>query len=349
MVKSKSNPRRAGSSPVQRLQMADIARLAGVSTATVSRALSDSTLVNGETRARVLELARSLNYSINIGAQNLRLKQSRTVGVVVPYETGERQHLSDPFFLSLLGSLVDALTDQGFDMLLSRVDVKQLDAAAQPFDSGRAIGIILIGHWRNHEQLNALAARHVPIVVWGAQLPQQLYCTIGGDNVAGGMLATEHLIAQGRKRIAFFGDVSLPEVAQRQAGYCKALARHGIDVDPQLQVSVSFLPHSGGEAVQELARRAVFYDAIFACSDLLAMTAINSLRERGLRIPDDVAVVGYDDIELSVYFHPSLTTVRQPVAAAGRALVASLLALIEGQSTASRQLPAELAVRSSTV
>ena len=332
----------------QRLQMADIARLAGVSTSTVSRALSGSTLVNEETRTRILELARSLKYSINIGAQNLRLKQNRTVGVVIPYDSATRQNLSDPFFLSMLGSLADALTEQGFDMLVSRVDARQLDAAAQPFDSGRVIGIILIGQWRNHEQLNQLAARHVPIVVWGAQLPHQMYCTVGGDNVAGGMLATGHLLAEGRRRIAFLGDTNLPEVAQRHLGYCQSLNGHQIEIDPQLCVPVSFLPEGGSQAVQELARRATPYDAIFACSDLLAMTAINTLRQLGVRIPEDVAVVGYDDIELSTYFHPPLSTVRQPIQAAGRALVGSLLALTESQPAASRQLPTELVVRATS-
>ncbi|MES2322441.1 MAG: LacI family DNA-binding transcriptional regulator [Pseudomonadota bacterium] len=325
--------------------MADIARLAGVSKATVSRALNRSPLVNEETSTRILELARSLKYSINIGAQNLRLKQNRTVGVVVPFDSDTRQHLSDPFFLSMLGSLADALTERGFDMLLSRVDAQQIDAAAQPFDTGRVIGIILIGQWRQHDQLNQLAARHVPIVVWGAQLPQQQYLTVGGDNVSGGMLATEHLIAGGRKRIAFFGDIKLPEVAQRYRGYCNALAAHGLALDPQLQVPVSFLPDGGRLAVQEMDRRAVGYDAVFACSDLLAMTAINTLREYGKQVPRDIAVVGYDDIELSNYFHPPLTTIRQPIRAAGQALVASLLALVDGQSPQSAQLPTELVVR----
>jgi DNA-binding LacI/PurR family transcriptional regulator len=328
-----------------RVQMADIARLAGVSKATVSRALSGSSLVNEETRNRILALAASLKYTINVGAQNLRLKQNRTVGVVIPFDSETRHHLSDPFFLSMLGALADALTERGFDMLLSRVDAQQVDAAAQPFDTGRVIGIILIGQWRQHEQLNALAARQVPIVVWGAQLPQQLYVSVGGDNVSGGMLATEHLIQSGRKRIAFFGDINVPEVAQRYRGYCNALARHALAVDPQLRVSVPFLPEAGTQAVVELQRRSVAFDAIFACSDLLAMTAINTLRDMDKQVPQDIAVVGYDDIELSRYFHPALSTIRQPMRAAGEALVASLLALVDGEAPPSRQLPTELIVR----
>lgn len=332
----------------QRLQMADIARLAGVSTSTVSRALAGSKLVSEETRVRIMELARSLKYTINIGAQNLRMKQNRTIGVVIPYDPTTRQHLSDPFFLGMLGSLADALTEQGFDMLVSRVDEAELDAAAAPFDTGRVIGIVLIGQWRHHDQLNQLAARHVPIVVWGAQLPQQLYCTVGGDNVAGGELAVRHLLEEGRRRIAFFGDINLPEVGLRYHGYCRALEQAGIGVDPELLVPVSFLPEGGRQAVEELLRRCVAFDAIFAGSDLLAMTAINTMREHGLFVPGQVAVVGYDDIELSSYFHPPLSTVRQPIREAGRALVAALLELIEGREVVSQQLPTTLVVRGSS-
>jgi DNA-binding LacI/PurR family transcriptional regulator len=330
------NADNAGSAQQRRLQMADIARLAGVSTSTVSRALAGSKLISEE-------------YNINIGAQNLRMKQNRTVGVVIPYDPATRQHLSDPFFLSMLGSLADALTEQGFDMLVSRVDAEQLDAAGAPFDTGRVIGVVLIGQWRHHDQLNQLAARHVPVVVWGAQLPQQLYCTVGGDNLAGGELAGAHLIVQGRKRIAFFGDINLPEVGLRYEGQCRALAAAGMDADPALQVSVSFLPDGGQKAVQELLRRGVPFDAVFAGSDLMAMTTINTLRQHGLDVPGQVAVVGYDDIELSSYFHPPLTTVQQPIREAGRALVASLLALVDGEPAPSLQLPTQLIVRASSV
>lgn len=333
----------------RRLQMADIARLAGVSTSTVSRALAGSKLISEETRTRVMELARSLNYSINIGAQNLRMKQNRTVGVVVPYDPDTRQHLSDPFFLSMLGSLADALTEQGFDMLVSRVDAGTLDAAAAPFDTGRVIGIVLIGQWRHHDQLNQLAARHVPIVVWGAQLPQQLYCTVGSDNLAGGALAGAHLLAQGRQRVAFFGDINLPEIGQRYEGLCQALSAAGITPDPALLVPASFVPDGGRLAVEQLLAAGVAFDAIFAGSDLMAMEAINALRQRGLDVPGRVAVVGYDDIQLASYFHPPLTTVQQPIQEAGRALVAALLELTEGRPAPSQQLPTQLIVRHSTV
>lgn len=333
----------------RRMQMADIARLAGVSTSTVSRALSGSPLVNEETRQRIGELAKSLNYSVNVGAQNLRLGQNRTVAVVVPFDTLKRQHLSDPFFLSLLGSIADALTDRGLDMLLTRVDSEKLYAAAQAYETGRAIGVILIGQWRHHDQLNQLAARQMPIVVWGAQLPQQLYATVGSDNVNGGFLATEHLIKSGRLRIAFFGDIELPEVAHRHDGYCKALTKHGIPYDESLIVNASFLEGAGRLAIEELKTRRVRYDALFACSDLLATSAIGRLRESKKRVPEDVAVVGYDDIELARHFHPSLTTIRQPIDKAGELLVETLLELVEKESASPRVVPAQLIKRETTV
>ena len=346
--RSKQNRPREPVPNNRKLQMEDIARLAGVSVSTVSRALNQSSLVNEATRARIAELARSLNYSINAAASNLRLQRNQTVAVVVPYDARTRQHISDPFFVSILGSIADALTDRGYDMLLSRVDAERLDLAAQLEASGRAIGVILIGQWHHHDQLNELAVRRVPIVVWGARLPQQIYCTIGSDNIAGGMLATEHLISTGRRNIAFFGDPELPEIGHRHEGYRRALKEHSIAYESQLVRRTAFVEGSARRAVEELIAEKVRFDAIFASSDLLAMRAVSTLREVGLLVPADVAVVGYDDIELAQYFHPPLTTIRQPIDKGGEALVDALLAIIEGQHPSPVMLPTELIVRESS-
>ncbi|HJW11267.1 MAG TPA: LacI family DNA-binding transcriptional regulator [Albitalea sp.] len=329
--------------------MADIARLAGVAVSTVSRALAGSPRVNPETRERIAELARSLNYSINVGAKNLRLKQNNTVAVVVPYDARTGQNLSDPFFLSLIGSLADASTEQGCDMLLSRVDGQRLDLVAQPYLTGRAMGVVLLGQVHHHdEQLNALAVRRVPLVVWGAQMPQQLYCTVGSDNLEGGRAATEHLLAQGAQHIAFIGDSTLPEIARRHEGYLLAHRLRGMAPDPRLYRPAPLLSAAVDAEMEALLRDGPPFDAVFAASDLSAVAVINVLRRHGKRVPDDVAVVGYDDIPLAVHYQPPLTTVRQASDAAGKALIAALMAQIAGERPKPVELPTELVVRGTT-
>lgn len=334
--------------PAGRVQMADIARMAGVSVATVSRALSGSALVNAATRERIESLARGLHYSVNVGAQNLRLKQNRTISVVVPFDPTSREHLSDPFFLSLLGSIADAVTGSGHDMLLSRIDTDRLEDAAETFQTGRAAGVLLIGQWHQHDQLNQMAVRGVPLAVWGARLPDQLYATVGTDNLLGGRLAAAHLLAQGARRIAFIGDSALPEVGQRHAGYRQAHADAGLEPDPRLTLAVPFVAEAVQRELQAFIESGAVVDGVVAGSDLSAMAAINTLRRLGRRVPEDVAVVGYDDVALAAHFHPALTTVRQPVDAAGRALVELLMAQLAGHKPASVVLPTELVQRDST-
>ena len=343
MSEEKSVPR----ADQRRLQMADIARLAGVSVSTVSRALNGSTLVNPETRQRVSDLARSLNYSINLSAQNLRLQKNRTVAVVVPYDADSRQHISDPFFLSIVGAIADALTDRGYDMLLQRVDAEHLDQAAHAVDSGKAAGLLIIGQWRHHDQLNELAARKLPVVVWGAQLPQQLYCSVGGDNVLGGRLATEHMLTLGRRRIAFLGDAELPEVMHRREGYWQALRAAGLTPDPALELPAPFEVSMARQQMMDFFGAHREIDAVVACSDLLALQSLQVLRALGRRVPEDVAVMGYDDMALAAYSDPPLSSVHQPVSKAGAELVGALLKMLEGERLAPIMLPVHLSLRAS--
>jgi DNA-binding LacI/PurR family transcriptional regulator len=326
--------------------MADIARLAGVSVSAVSRALRGSPEIGEETRKRIVELARSLNYTVNVGAQNLRLRQNSTVALVVPF-LSLRQQLTEPFFISLISSIANAVTDRGYEMLLTRVDASGGNFA-DPYYTGRAAGLIFTGQWVAHDQLNQLAMAKVPFAVWGEQQRQQMYCTVGTDNVQGGRIATEHLFAQGAKRIAIIGDFNTYELKNRHEGYLLAHQRRGVAPDARLLVDTEFDAEAIERDTTALLAQNVPFDGIFACSDLTAMTVINTLIRHGKKVPEDVAVAGYDDIELASYFRPSLSTVRQPIAAAGAALVEALIEQIEGGRPQPRQLVTELVRREST-
>jgi len=341
--------RKPATEPAGRLQMADIARLAGVSTSTVSRALKGSKLVNDETRQRIEQIASQFNYTVNQLAMSLRSGTNRTIAVVVPYEKDRRQNFSDPFLHGMIGALADVLTERDYEMLLVRVEAEQLSSIGSLVDAGRTAGILLVGQWHHHEQLNAMAERKLPLVVWGAQLPDLRYACVGGQNVLGGKLACGHLLAQGCRHIAFLGDRHLPEVAQRYRGFTTALRKHDIKHDPVLRKDIPFLAPAARQATLQWLDQGVAFDGLFASSDLLAMAAIGALRERGLDVPKDVLVVGYDDVDFAAHFHPSLTTVSQPVQLGAEAMVDALLGLLGHVSSPHMHaLPTQLIVRESS-
>lgn len=328
------------------MQMADIARMAGVSTSTVSRALSGSPLIPELTRERILELARSLNYQVNVGAANLRKKSVQTVGVVVLGDS--MQSISDPFILSLIGSVADALEAQGSNVLLTRLnDGRQAQMQAM-VSSQQVSGLVVIGQLTWHMHLNRLALGGIHLAVWGANLPDAAYPLVGGDNEQGGYLAASHLLSRGCKRIAFFGDISHPETGLRHAGYVRAHREAGLVPDDRLRVSVLFGESMLRGVVDGWLNQGLHFDGVFANSDVAAIVVISALLARGVDVPGAVKVVGYDDIDMSRHFHPTLTSVHQPTQLAGQTLVSLLQESLQGLPRRSVVLPTELIVRESS-
>lgn len=328
--------------------ISDLAKLAGVSAGTVSRALTDTGLISQKTRERIKELAREHDFRPNIMARNLRIQKTGAIGVVIPlgHETG--QHISDPFFITMLGLLADALTERGYDLVLSRVipaDGNWLDRFT---DSGRVDGIIVIGQSDQFETLDRVAARYRPLVVWGGYKKDQVHCSVGSDNVAGGELAATHLIERGCKSIAFFGDPTALEIAQRLEGCKTAMERAGL-LDNLSILPAHLADNPADTAIAEfLSNRAVRPDGIFAASDVIAMSALRTLAELGISVPRDVKVVGYDGLALGEHTVPRLSTIKQDLTMGTHNLVDLLLRRINGEDTASVVMPPELVVRLSS-
>ncbi len=330
------------------IKMADLAKLAGVSKSTVSRALADSPLIPKETKEKIAALAKEHNYRLNKRARNFRTKETLTIAVLIPDTKEKDWRLSDPFFLELLGSIADTLNDQDHELLLAKSSVSAEEWARDHIERGTCDGVILVGQGTQHDEINKLAEGNTPFVVWGGLLADQRYCTVGSDNRLGGEKACRHLIKKGRRNIAFLGDQRLPEVALRYEGYRAALEDAGLDANPALEVETPFGGETAYRAVADFLDSRQPVDGIFACSDVIAMATIRALRERGLSIPEEVAIVGYDDIALSSYYSPPLTTVRQDCGRGGRELVARLLEIIQGGKPAPLMLDTDIVERAST-
>lgn len=330
------------------LTMTDIARLAGVSEATVSRALKDSPLINKETRAKVQRIARENNYEINAAARNFRTKKTHTLAVVLLVDREWGHEVSDAFLMVLLGSIADEAAQQGYDLLLSTNPKNVADLNAYFLESKRADGLIIIGQGRNDPRLDQLSAKKAPFIVWGAEVDDHDYLTVGSDNVKGGYDATRLLLENGCKRVAFLGDVRHPEMEHRWRGYRKALDDMGADFDERLVVPTDFSRSDGySKADQMIEGGKPVCDAVFCVSDNIALGVMKRFAEAGVRVPEDVAIVGFDDNPLAMFSTPALTTIRQDIRKGGRLLVENLLKTISGQAVDHVAMPTELVVRQS--
>ncbi|NKJ41881.1 LacI family DNA-binding transcriptional regulator [Novosphingobium sp. SG916] len=321
--------------------------MAGVSAGTVSRALAGKSLVNAETRERIQAIAREHGFRPNQMARRLRTQQTGVIGVVIPLGHERRQHISDPFFMTLFGHLADALTESGHDLMLSRVipgDDEWLDRIV---DSGMLDGALVIGQSNQMDAIEKVAERYLPMVVWGSHREGQIHCTVGTDNRLGGHLAAQRLLDQGKRRLVFFGDTGAPEIADRLAGARDAVA--ACADAPEMRACSTHLsndeiPEQVAGHLDELGN---CIDGIVCASDVIAMTTLRLLHERGVRVPQDVAVTGFDDVPIATQTVPRLTTVRQDIAGGARAMVDLLTQRIAGVETPSTIMAPELVVRES--
>lgn len=330
-----------GTGPSRVRNIAELAALAGVNAGTVSRALAGNPLVKQETRERIQALAREHGYRPNQMARRLRIQETRVIGLVVPLGHEKRQHLSDPFFMSILGHLADALTENGYDIMLSRVIPDAEDWLERIVDSGMLDGVLLIGQSNQFEAIERVAAWYKPMVVWGSQRPGQIHCTVGVDNRQGGRLAGECLIAAGRKRLAFVGETVAPELQERYLGLCDAAAAAGLDAPLKLDTHLASDVMADEIAAHVEAIKARV-DGIAAGSDLIAMHTVRALADRGLMVPRDISVTGFDDLPLAEQTIPRLTTISQNIAKGAREMVNALYQRIAGEDAPSVEMAPQL-------
>lgn len=329
------------------VRLEDVARLAGVSIATASRALNNSSAVSPVTKQKIWTIAREQNYVLRPNMPTTASEASQVISIAVPMPLVGHGRLFDPFILQLIGGIGDAARESSCDVRISHVVPKSFDDLEALVTTSRRGGTIFIGQSTLHENLNALAKHRHRFVVWGAELPEQKYATVGSDNFRGGRMVTSHLLRMGRKRIAFIGNTDAPESMLRFNGYREALRQADIPYDAALLSKAYFEVGSAEAEIDAMLERDAGFDAVVAASDLIATGVIRALNRRRLKVPDDVAVTGYDDIYFASLTSPGLTTVRQDINQAGRLLVSKLLSEASPSMIRSETISTDLIIRES--
>jgi LacI family transcriptional regulator len=313
---------------VPNLTLEDIAKEAGVSRSTVSRVVNDNPHVRDNVRRKVLDVIDRTGYRPHVAARTLASQRSLMLGLVVP--RGVRTFFTDPYFLHLTQGLVEACNDYNYTLGLFLAGAHEEEDKIIPRVSrpGFLDGILIQSGARGDQLIPQLVGANLPLVVVGRPFDRIEVSYIDVDNVDAARNAVMHLIRLGYERIATVaGPGRLTAGLDRVQGYRRALRDRGRAVNPDLIAEADFTEAGGYDAMQRLLPHKP--DAVFAASDIMAVGAMRAVRDAGLRIPDDVAIVGFDDISLATKPEPPLTTVHQPVQQFGRSAIELLLDLIE--------------------
>lgn len=330
----------------QRATISDVARLAGVSISTVSRVLNDTAPVADETVQRVRSAVQMLNFSPHSAARTLAGRKTQTVGLLLP-------EISSSFFIPTLRGIESAVREAGYDMLIftGSTSARERKDIRQPLGEQNTDGLLVFSNQLDATELVRLYERGFPVVLLHRTPPAGLVIpSVRFDNRAGVRAAVDHLITVHRRtRIAFLrGPDENDDSYQREAGYREALDAHRIASDPALVVEAGFTESGGEAAVGHLLAAGVRFDAIFTGDDEAATGTMLAVRKAGLRIPEDVAVIGFDDVSFSRHLNPPLTTVRAPIETASYLAARQLFRLIRGdEADLATVLPVELLVRQS--
>ncbi|MFH2040792.1 MAG: LacI family DNA-binding transcriptional regulator [Chloroflexota bacterium] len=336
----------------QRTTSRDVAQIAGVSRTTVSLVLNNvkGIRISEAARQRVLDAARELNYHPDIAGRNLASGKSWTIGLVL--RQSPEQVFADALLPQVLMGLEQAVLAQGFQVLLKSLEPGDTSGYLRLINENHVDGIILSGPRQDDSEILHLKQDGFPVMLMG-QLPGSGIPCVDINAENGAEIAVQHLLEQGHRRIAMITNASLEYTSaqQRHSGFLNALEKAGISPNESHLVAGDYTPASGYKAMNKLFQATPSPTAVFVASDVVALGAILAIKHKGLRIPQDVAVVGFDDIPLAEYFDPPLTTVRIPAFGLGWAVGERLLRLIrfEGLDKDSELLESELIVRQSSI
>lgn len=332
---------------MDQVSIKDIARAANVSHPTVSRALRHSPLVNRETAERIRQIAARMGYRPNTVARSLVTKKTHTIGVVVTT-------IADPFIAEVVSGIEEVANQHGYSVVLSNsnADPDREVQIVHSFHERRVDGIVVTSSRVGALYLPLLSRLKVPIVLINNQHPDddEFVHSVMIDNVAASRAAVQYLIELGHKQIGYLGDAAgFQSDTERFAGYRQALALAGLPFLSQLVAHGDSKPGGGEQAMEKLIALADSPTAVFCYNDMSALGALRAIYARGLKVPDDISIIGFDDLFFASYLHPLLTTIRQPKQQMGRLAMETVLRLFSGEnSKTSIKVNGELIVREST-
>ncbi|MCT4606899.1 MAG: LacI family transcriptional regulator [Marinisporobacter sp.] len=315
---------------MKNLNIKDIAKFAGVGVSTVSRVLNNHPDVKDETRKKVLKIIEETNYIPNNSARNLKRNSSKNIGVLV-------KGIYNPFFSMMIRSIEENIDEEGYSMILHYNDdnTDDVDAAIQLIKEKKLKGLICLGGDFDNLEEEQLTNLKIPIVLTSINITEKInnniFSSVSIENEKAAYDAVDYLCRLGHKKITIIttgkGDKNVGKL--RFEGYKKALTENKIDYDERFLAFGHYTFESAFDAMNELLDKELGLTAVFVTSDIMAIGAAKAILSRGLKIPEDISIIGFDGIEYSKYFHPSITTVKQPVKEMGEKSIEILLDLIK--------------------